>query len=69
MLNSLITLQCEGCDCIFEKHTWAEGNNADSWLQALNSLLVSAHEDDWLVTRYESFHLCPDCALDGVCPG
>ena len=69
MLNSLIMLQCNGCDGIFEQHAWAEGDEPEQWLQALNYILMTAHDEDWLVKRYGDFHLCPDCAADGVCPG
>ena len=69
MLTSQIMLKCNCCNFIFEKHRWAEGEEPMAWTEALNLLLEAADEDGWSVRNCPDFQLCPDCNLDGVCPG
>lgn len=69
MLSSQIMLECDFCSSVFEQHRWAEGEEPTGWIEAVNLLLETADKDGWSVRRRTEFHICPDCGLDGVCPG
>jgi len=69
MLTSQVMLKCDCCSSVFHQHRWTEGEEPTGWTEALNMLLEAAEADGWSVRARSEFQICPDCGLDGICPG
>ena len=48
MLNALLLLECDACDAVFERHTWADGSDENTWTEALNILYGRKLADAWI---------------------